>query len=743
MLVSPSTPQEEADVQPAAGICGTRPIVIPDSQGLTELSSSTGEPSQTADFLPSKTVPAESLEPDCSEHSGQPSQSGPEIPSHQPDEGPTPPSGDGELAISEAQTPGAAYSGLGLLAPALEVPTSSLGFLTQPDFDLPLQQEFLETIDDHNIDSAESTPAHRRSRGGSPVSHPQEAQVVLLESELDRIRSQSQGNTASELIPDSVQKDLSGEVAPSESHGTAENSPFSNGILSPAKRAGRALWAPREPGQTGSPLRRLSTPSDMNMETSPVQTPRSALEELREKKAAYFHQSTARVPSPGNPADVVQPLASQVDETPVSPAIDEPTVTAEHLGIGVGLRMPSDEAMSPSSFLVQEKHDLGFPQIPATVAPSDLITSTDISVINNVLLPMHSYHALEEPGRPGLVPSLQDTSDDDRQQREFAITLPMAASSRDRYLRLIAEEKATMVSFSEVFATSLSGVPDKVLVAKMDVIFRKLVDICDLPPYAEDVPSLSPEEMTRHATNTNSKFLFTFELLTSLRDVSMRILIVSRPDTAFNYLEALIRTGNWSSAVLGQDETMEQPSQALEVILARADQNLADIRGHVDVVVLFDDSARTIALPPSLAYDELAPILLSLVTTYSVEHINSQLDPRLSGLERKNALNLAVAAAKNYLRPSFRSIEGDSPEPHIAAEMFSNFLKNPEIGLNWEPQPLPEEVFDLWLSSQPESQAQAQRGVDIDPLQQFVSSDEQHRRKRPSVSSHSPSDHRP
>jgi hypothetical protein len=165
------------------------------------------------------------------------------------------------------------------------------------------------------------------------------------------------------------------------------------------------------------------------------------------------------------------------------------------------------------------------------------------------------------------------------------------------------------------------------------------------------------------------------------------------------------------------------------VILAEAtpELDLANIRfeSGLDVVITFDAAARAVNIPPSIGWEEMPPIVLSLIVNYTLEHINLQLGSDLEGLERKNALNLVTAAVKGLLSAP----EDNQPDPHVAAEMFANFLRSPDDGITWEHYVLPEKVFNLWLSSQPESDE-----LQSDGLLQVGSSNGSRSRKRPSVS---------
>jgi hypothetical protein len=386
-------------------------------------------------------------------------------------------------------------------------------------------------------------------------------------------------------------------------------------------------------------------------------------------------------------------------------------------------------------------NNVGFETPSATVAPADLTTSLEhasgihehISLGDQPFPAQGAEHLENVSGYPhpdgfGLDMDAEE-QEDDAHGRHFTVTLPMAANTRQTYLNTIAENRAIMFNFGEVFASSDERVPDAPVVARMDAIFERLLDLCDLPAYDDSIPDMGKGDMMKHATNSNSKFSFIYEFLKGLEDINIRVLILSQPGRVFEYIEAVVLAIDRPYSILGQEGSGQQSIDGMSVVLAVSGQDLSAVQGGVDVVIAFDHTARSVELPATLNYESMAPIVLALVATYSLEHIDQQLleiEPEdIDFLERKNALNLATGTAAKYLR----SPERQYPEPHEAAKVFADFLRSPESGLDWEPHPLPADIFDLWLSSQERGQqTQALSHPDRD-----VSSGPG-TRKRPSVS---------
>jgi hypothetical protein len=420
---------------------------------------------------------------------------------------------------------------------------------------------------------------------------------------------------------------------------------------------------------------------------------------------------SAVLPQTGSFAEHLEASTAPPDDTFLD---EQPLLAVQEFNQGVDM----DFGSHPEGAIGGGEHSMEFEHPPATVAPSDLTTSIEhipsahddssgdqilgdsLEEAPHITLDVEPDHFPHDMGTDE-----QEEDDDDSHVRHFTVTLPMAANTRATYLETIRENKATMITFGEVFANSRSNVPDDSLVAQIDALFGRLLDLCDLPAYDHDLPELSKEEMMKHATNSNSKFSYVYEFLHGLRDINVRILILSAPGRVFDYLEAVVSATGCPYTILGEEgSTGQEPTEGASVVLAVAGEDLSTVDEGIDVVIAFDHTARSVELPATLGYDNMAPIVLSLVATYSLDHIGQQLlqgEQDLDSFERRNALNLATAKSRDYLR----NPESQHIAPHEAAQTFASFLKNPEIGLDWEPQPLPADIFDLWLGSQERTQA--------------------------------------
>lgn len=579
-------------------------------------------------------------------------------------------------------------------AALVENPSSSVGLLTQVDQYFPVDGN-ISSLTDSAHDSIppvqsqlhdshiSATISDAASVSGTLAS--QAAQVVsILDSHSAAIRTQTQEDCDGEddVVPDTVQKprepsqsrcELDAALCPPL--GISDSIRSTHRLVSPSPALG-------EEDDILTSCESLPLPPSISstLPNATMDPPRrSALEDLLQIRDSVMNSS-------------IPPIGLMVSE----PAVVSPSKSDAHASLALS-SLPFGNTM-PS----QARMDLDYQQFPVTVAPSDLTTSPY----------KHSFVDLTEPDdNHGILGGILDENEDEEEamvmsdgledgknQNVFTVTLPLGSATRDMYLRVLAEHKQTIIEFNSTFS-STPRIPDADLVANMDAVFQKLRNLCDLPPYSGDLHSLPRDDIVKYATSTNSKFVFTHELLQTLRGSSgIRVLIISQPGRVFEYLEAVVATSTANYMVLGRDGSTEHTGddENPTVILADTKCNLAEIRTEVEVVVKFDAAARSVKVPPSLDYVEGLPMTLVLVSMHTLEHIDLELGEELQGLERKNALNVVTVLTKELLR----SPQDDYPEPHQAADLFAAFLKNPDNDIHWSPQPIPEKYLEIWASSQ-------------------------------------------
>lgn len=394
-----------------------------------------------------------------------------------------------------------------------------------------------------------------------------------------------------------------------------------------------------------------------------------------------------------------------VDATAISDDATHPSLSDDtHFANPLGLDGASVGGVTQ---MHEEEHHL-----PATIAPSQLDMFATEPSFHSTLPPaaqplFHKDEVEPETVLPGIEsrqPSVEPEHEsspssiaksDEGHALEHLVTLPMLASTRSLYIDTLRSNKSAIAKYGAFFTTDSASVPDGRLISEVDDIFRRLHDHCDLPQFSGSIPPLSTEAMMKHATGTNSKFSFVFELLKELRETDTRVLILSRPGVTADHLEAIYEAAGFHHVDLDRYNAAEDDTGDLTVIHGTTDmgETLDRQIPAVDVAVLFDRAARQawqdrVDCAPSV-------VTLSLVVANSIEHIDLQLPDRLDDLERRNAIGFALAASQSVI-----SDPAQMPEPNELAVLFADHIRDPTHELDWEPRALPSQFFDYFLSSQ-------------------------------------------
>ena len=484
----------------------------------------------------------------------------------------------------------------------------------------------------------------------------------------------------------------------------------------------------------------MTSPSAILPSVEPEHTSSNPQQELRETEAEGWHTADAL------PVAGLVDSSAQIDPS-VSGNTDLPPLPANDFQTGLGLNL---DFHGPDLGLVEQPIDQD--AIPATIAPSVLNTNAEAELFPTSSLPIVGNSVIPTDTVEGAVAAIlplidsPDSSPDSEQipafseqilretdipgRNEQIVTLPLPANLRHVYLSILAQNEPVMEEFTQVFSEDVYRVPDESLVLKVDDMLRRLYDLCDLPASQEDIPLSTAEDMMKYARDTNSKFLFVYELLDGLRDVGHQVLILARPGRVTEFLEALLSARHFNYRRLDKLEThAANPDESLSIILAPTNTSPTDLPAGVGLVLAFDQTARSSGLLAAYQTnsdsDELGPMVLSLVVTHSVEHIDLRISSSMDPLERKNALVVSVVQARDLIAEPERGY----PEPHAVADIFISMIKDPTADVFYEQQTVPDEVFEVYMSSQ----AQA-RATQRSPVPPDVDSDRSTSRKRQLVS---------
>ncbi|OAA40345.1 Chromo domain-like protein [Metarhizium rileyi] len=353
----------------------------------------------------------------------------------------------------------------------------------------------------------------------------------------------------------------------------------------------------------------------------------------------------------------------------------------------------------------------------STISLADITNQPDLAAPLPLMpsLLSHDNHSSGDMERSGVSVSMgqpqqgreSDDDSDDGSQEPIAlkhiITLPFQASLRPLYDDTLLESKREVTQFGAVFNSEDYVEPDDTLVQKIDKVFSRLHNICDYPPDAlgstlEDLPS---GQLIKYCYDANPKINFIYEFLQGLTKET-RVLIVARSLELLRLLYRLTEALEIECVC----KEIGKPKSQFTSSIARATLILPgnDIEENdFDVVIGYDHCFGESEVGKKLEAEipvARSPMVLILVTTHSIEHIDLYISDDLTPLERRNALLSGIVRSRQLVSDPDRGY----PEPHELASLFLDYLNGQVEEISWEPIPIPEEVMDIYLNSQSRSQ---------------------------------------
>ncbi|KAM3540466.1 hypothetical protein ARSEF1564_006601 [Beauveria bassiana] len=409
-----------------------------------------------------------------------------------------------------------------------------------------------------------------------------------------------------------------------------------------------------------------------------------------------------------NPSASVDSLDPNHWHPPTVEAVDESDLTASTSGIAFNTQ-PDTHAQL---LIPMYSHE----GLPGTISPSEILASAGAVSDGNAgpileppgVIPAAVFGSSAEPiiagqQSPGS-PSSSATSDDPVLMHHL-ITLPFQASLRPQYDDILLAHRKHVKEFSEVFSKEEYVEPNHSLVQKIDELFCALRNICDYPQnlIGTSLEKLSPPDQVKYACDANPKFSFVFELLQGI-ETNIRVLIVAQSVELLRLLAHVAATLDIDCSARALESLHNvSNNSACNVTLALPNHEF-DI-DEFEVVIGFDHSFGSSPVAQALLREGQAvrpPMVLTLVTTHSIEHIDRQLQGELNPLERRNALLASIVNARKLTSDP----DPGYPEPHSIATMFYEFLNGAAEEVFWDPISLPEDVLDIYMSSQSQSQSQ-------------------------------------
>jgi hypothetical protein len=464
---------------------------------------------------------------------------------------------------------------------------------------------------------------------------------------------------------------------------------------------------------------------DLSAAGPPSERP-SAQDEL--DKIFTFDANPSPIPAPAdgpNEAvssntvlDVNEPLHFAQTEVTIQSQprmVEDVPVASEEQRLGLVAQSLPRSHDSPSSgpsatgFSGTLRADLPSDALPGTISPADILRSAEGDDANPLpTLGEASFQSAVDFESSRQPPPMGQNSQDighatpdesltDREHRDELITLPFQASVRDEYMTRLVSYRNAIQRYSRHFDEDDTEDPSHSLVAQIDELFRALQNICDFPP---DLVGTSLEELdakgkTKYSRDANGKFSFIYELLQGIT-VDTKVCIVARSVELLRlitYMTEALEIECVCEALEIRGSTFKESAAVVRLALPMESIPINDF----DVIIGFDNSlASSASLKQQETPTTKMPLILRLVTTHGLDHIDYKIDHDIVPLERRQAILYAIVGGRHLVSDP----DLGQQEPHEIAKAFYDYLNGDTEDPDWAPVPLPDTLLMSFLGSQ-------------------------------------------
>lgn len=363
--------------------------------------------------------------------------------------------------------------------------------------------------------------------------------------------------------------------------------------------------------------------------------------------------------------------------------------------------------------------------LPRTVSPSEISRSVEPELpplqmdepLDLGLDNTGPEEALPIPTPGTASPLIEGEDSSTAGTNEYLVTLQMPANVMQLYVDTYNSYKHEIEVFSE--ARRESQEIDPALIAKIDVLLDQLYRLCDYPGEnsPQTIRQLSSQDLAKHALSSNVKLFFVGQLMEKLATSNKNVLVVARSSELVGYLEAIITSiGDVAYSKTDLDDIKDRGSEPeLAVVLTRAEQHVKDL-GNFDVVVALDSSFASSELTNRLEAipSNTKPMVITLVNTYTIEHLDLAIPPGMDNLTRKNAMLISLYHSRPYLSHFEDDISADRIAAHFAGHIMEQEQEQ-DAFFDWKPQEVPHILLDFYGTAQrtqPKESPQAQPDAD-------------------------------
>jgi hypothetical protein len=369
----------------------------------------------------------------------------------------------------------------------------------------------------------------------------------------------------------------------------------------------------------------------------------------------------------------------------------------------------------------------------ATVSPADISKPNEFENTTLALLPsLHAQDpisaetvrspvgAISMAQLPLATEGFSPSTDQEADSKTYLVTLPFQASIRALYDETLFKDRRAVTKFGEAFTNEIYVEPEASLVKSVDKLLNQLQNLCDYPQDAlgTALDEMRPSQRVKYSLDASPKLNFVFELLQGLES-GANILIMARNPHILRILGEV-------AEVLGVDfacvSTGHSPENGYLASAVRATLALpvekVDL-SDFDIVIAYDNSfinAHAAQQSPDGQLGKKSPLVLNLITAYSIEHIDYFVTKNQGELERKNALLFGIVKARDLLNDPPQMVE-----PHEAAKTFYDFVNEITDSIRWEPEDLPDQILDAYIATQTQLSVEMSPSADNGRKRKLVS----------------------
>jgi hypothetical protein len=258
---------------------------------------------------------------------------------------------------------------------------------------------------------------------------------------------------------------------------------------------------------------------------------------------------------------------------------------------------------------------------------------------------------------------------------EYVVPLPLVAHTRDVYVTALRKRKKQRLAFFE-------DSTNKVVADDIEEMLEELARLCDHEDLiASDYSTqreMSNETQAKYAETISTKCIFIAELVGALRSHDKHLVILSRRGRMQEILQAMLIHYGFGKPE-GNYTFFDNSDGSLRISILPSDVAYVNTAFEPASVIVAFSPVSDIRPYSNLRNNPATPShrapFLSLIITYSIEHLNLCFDQSIRGIDRNILLVTCLSQIQDNVG---KSSADDYPPPPEAAVAVARFLTGPD-----------------------------------------------------------------